>query len=397
MTSSPPRRFDGVVCFGGVDWWYHNRGHYDLQMMSQLCRHVPVIYVNSIGVRVPKPGEGRMFLRRVSRKLRSLLRGRVQVRENFAVLSLLLPPGRRWRAPFRALARRQLGAACRAAGIREPLLWITCPTGADFVHDFPESAVVYERSDRWEEFPGADRAEILAHHAFLQSRAVVTLYASRELHRAESRSGLRCVYLDHGVDFESFARAGAGPGPDPDDLAGVPRPRAGFVGSIDSHTFDVALFRDVAARLPDVSFVLVGPSSLGIERWQLANVRYLGQKSYESVPRYMASCDVLIMPWCDNEWIRACNPVKLKEYLAVGRPVVSSPFPELESYRGYVATARGAAEFAAKIRSALAAPTPAARLRERVRAEGWDAKGAILLATLHEAGIVPASRCTTRA
>ncbi len=68
------RAFDGVVCFGGSDWWYHNRAHYDLQMMRELRKRVPVLYVNSIGVRVPKLSEGGMFVRRVRRKLKSFAR-----------------------------------------------------------------------------------------------------------------------------------------------------------------------------------------------------------------------------------------------------------------------------------------------------------------------------------
>ena len=91
--SRPVRHFDGIVCFGGVDWWYHNRGHYDLQMMRELRECVPVLYVNSIGMRRPSPAEGRMFLRRVGRKLRSVARGAVEVAPGFTVVSPLVPPG----------------------------------------------------------------------------------------------------------------------------------------------------------------------------------------------------------------------------------------------------------------------------------------------------------------
>ena len=75
---TPLRRFDGIICFGGEDWWYHNRGHYDMQMMGRLSEHMPVLYVNSIGMRTPSPTEGRMFLHRVRRKLRSIRRGLVE-------------------------------------------------------------------------------------------------------------------------------------------------------------------------------------------------------------------------------------------------------------------------------------------------------------------------------
>src|SRR5215470_16759658 len=86
---APPgaRSFDGVVCFGGADWWYHNRSHYDLQMMRELSQRMPVLYVNSLGVRVPRISEGSMFVKRMLRKLKSLTRGFVRVSERFGVLS----------------------------------------------------------------------------------------------------------------------------------------------------------------------------------------------------------------------------------------------------------------------------------------------------------------------
>ena len=82
--ASDERIFDGVICFGGEDWWYHNRGHYDIRMMRQLSKHVPVLYVNSLGMRAPDPREGAMFFRRILRKLGSFRRSspRTQPRES---------------------------------------------------------------------------------------------------------------------------------------------------------------------------------------------------------------------------------------------------------------------------------------------------------------------------
>ena len=138
----------------------------------------------------------------------------------------------------------------------------------------------------------------------------------------------------------------------------MPRPRVGYVGGLDRHTFDPELLVDVARRLPDVGFLLVGPSTLP-EGWcPLPNVTQLGQRPYEQVAGYMAACDVLIMPWNRSPWIEACNPIKLKEYLAVGRPVVSAPFAELRRYSPLVRVAAGAAP--SRPRSAPRSPSPTA-------------------------------------
>jgi glycosyltransferase involved in cell wall biosynthesis len=113
----------------------------------------------------------------------------------------------------------------------------------------------------------------------------------------------------------------------------------------------------------------------------------LGQKPYEDVAHYMASCDVLIMPWNRNEWIEACNPVKLKEYLAVGRPVVTTPFHELKRYEGLVRIASTPETFAASIRESITTGVEPTRLRQRVENETWDAKADAVLDELASIGL----------
>lgn len=388
MSEPEERFFDGVICFGGGDWWYHNRGHYDMQMMRELSRRVPVVFVNSVGLRVPKPAEGTMFLRRIVRKLRSLSRGHVRVHDRFSVLSPFVVPGRlatTWSVP---VASRQVRRAARRAGIRHPLVWITCPPGAEFLDHLDPVGVVYQRTDRWEAYPEADEAHVLSLHHRLRARADLTLFCATLLYDEEAGDCRAAAYVDHGVDYEMFAAAGSGGAETPEDVRDIPRPRAGFIGGIDASTFDPELFVSVARSLPEVHFVLVGACSLD-EGWvDLPNVHLLGQKPYGEVAAYMAACDVLLMPWNQSEWIRACNPIKLKEYLAVGRPVVTTPFEELKHYAELVGVARGDAAFARAIRDALEAPPSPEVLRARVRQETWEAKASAVVDALAERGLV---------
>jgi len=386
--AAPSERIcDGVICFGGEDWWYHNRGHYDMQMMRELCSRVPVLYVNSIGMRVPRVGEGRMFLRRVGRKLRSLRRGMVRVRGNFAVYSPFVAPGRLGMAIGGRTLPGQVRRAARRLGIHRPLVWVACPPGAAALEGLRPGAVVYQRTDRFEEYTGVDRGQIESYDRALKSRADITLYCSRYLFEQEAAACADALFVDHGVDYERFERAGDDPSSEPADVRGIPRPRAGFVGGVDASTFDPDLFVEVAGSLADVQFVVVGACSLP-EGWcDLPNVHFLGQRQYEDVPGYMAACDALLMPWNRSEWIRACNPVKLKEYLATGRPVVSTSFPELAQYEGLVRVADGAEAFAAAIREALDDPGDAIARRARVPEETWSAKGAAVVAALEERGV----------
>jgi glycosyltransferase involved in cell wall biosynthesis len=391
---SEPRQFDGVICFGGGDWWYHNRGHYDMQMMRALSRHIPVLYVNSIGIRVPSVREGSMFVRRVTRKLRSFYRGFQRIDDRWGVCSPLAIPGKRGKAITRALLPGQVRLAARRMNIHRPLVWVTCPPAADFVDSLHPVASVYQRTDRWEEFPQANPAEIQRCDQMMKRKADATLFCADLLFKEEKANCLNPVYIDHGVDFKRFANAGQridveGDNGAPSDVCGLPRPRVGFIGGIDSHTFDAALFVEVVARLPDHHFFLVGACSLPDNWCPHDNVSLLGQRPYEAVPAYMAAADVLIMPWNQNEWIRACNPVKLKEYLATGRPIVSCDFYELHKYEGLVRVANSPVEFAKAIRAATTGPCDSTPLRTRVEHETWTAKAEALLATLASRGVFP--------
>lgn len=375
---------DSVICFGGVDWWYHNRGHFDLQIMREFARRVPVLYVNSVGMRVPRLSEGAMFLTRVGRKLRSIRRGVVEVEERFGVYSPVNVPGRvlqRLSAPFLAW---QVRSAAGRRGFRAPLLWINNPVAWEIVGRIPVRGLVYCRTDRYEAFPDVDPERIAHYDRELKRAADLTVFCASSLYEAEAEECRNPVFVDHGVDFEAFARGAETE--EPEDLRPIPRPRVGFIGSIDAHTFDAELFTEVVDRLPEHQFVLVGGTTLR-EGWlRRPNVHFLGQKPYHRVSAYPGHCDVLVMPWNRSPWIRACNPIKLKEYLATGRPVVSTAFDELARYRGCVRMAEDADGFAAAIREALERPAGAPEsLRQRLREETWRHQAARVLARLKPA------------
>jgi len=394
----PPREFDGVICFGGEDWWYHNRGHFDLQMMRELSRDLPVLYVNSVGLRMPSPREGAMFIRRVARKLRSLSRGLVSVRENFSVLSPLAAPGRLGAALTGPLLAPQVRRAARALGIRHPLVWVACPPAAAAVDALDPVAVIYQRTDRHECYSPGTGEQIARLDWWLKARADLTLYCSRWLLDEEWDDCRQARFVDHGVDFDTFAAAGAAQdrAAEPRDVRHLPRPRIGFIGGIDRHTFDPDLFVDIAHRLPEAQFILVGACSLPGGWCGLPNVAQLGRRPYEQVARYMAACDVLIMPWNRSRWIEACNPVKLKEYLAVGRPVISTSFEELARYDGLLQVADDAAAFADAIRAALDDPGDPAVRRDFVRGDAWALRADEVRSHLRRLGIVETRRSALR-
>ena len=386
-TGGDTKPFDGIICLGGEDWWYHNRGHFDFQIMRRLAKTWPVLFVNSLGVRMPGLGDKKLFAERMTRKLKSLSRGAVHVENKFWVVSPAVLPGETGARLTNWALSPQIRAAAARAGIRNPVLWVHCPAGASMMSEISSAAIVMQRTDRFEAFPEGDPAVLSRQIAAMKQAADLTVYAAPHLANEERAHVRRQVLVTHGVDFEMFANAGGASGHKPGDLLGVRRPRAGFIGGIDAHTFDPQLFLDTAEKLPGVEFVMIGGCSLP-EGWcTLPNVRFLGRKPYDEIAHYMAAMDVLIMPWNGSDWIKACNPVKLKEYLAAGRPVVTTDFMALDGYRDLVRTARGPQEFASQIQNALDTSYDAGAARARVKAESWDAKASLVAQSILDLGL----------
>src|SRR5262249_54506985 len=147
---------------------------------------------------------------------------------------------------------------------------------------------------------------------------------------------------------------------------GCRRPIVGFFGGLDDYVIDFDLLERLAVERPGYTLVLIGDATLPLERLtRHPNVRHLGFRPYAEIPALGADFDVAIMPWLDNEWIRCCNPIKLKEYLALGLEVVTTPFPEVEHYRDFVHVAERGADFLRPIddmvEGARAPPGPPAR------------------------------------
>ena len=388
--ASDQQIFDGVICFGGEDWWYHNRGHYDIRMMRQLSKYVPVLYVNSLGMRAPDPREGTMFVRRVLRKLASFRRGFVRVDEQFGVLSPISIPGERGAIFTKRWLTKRVGEAAKSMNIKRPLVWVACPTADGVVDAIDRVGLVYQRTDRYECYPGVQQSRIKGCDDRLKSRADLTVFCGDLLFAQESAECRNACLIDHGFDLKRFERASRGHSPEPRDLADLKRPRVGFIGGIDSHTFDVRLFIETAQQLPEIQFVLVGACSLPDGWCELPNVAMLGQKPYEQVADYMSACDVLIMPWRRNQWIEACNPVKLKEYLATGRPIVSTEFDQLRRYGEQIRVAWTPQTFRQAILDALCDPGDEQLRRERVAGHSWSQAASVLLDQLRDSGLTPA-------
>jgi glycosyltransferase involved in cell wall biosynthesis len=175
--------------------------------------------------------------------------------------------------------------------------------------------------------------------------------------------------LPHGVDIKHFSS----PVPRAHDLPTDGKPIAGFYGSI-SEWLDLELMSSTISRLPDWHFVFIGESVIDLTPLkQFSNVHLLGPRAHRDLPAYSQHWNVSLLPFRDNEQIRACNPLKLREYLASGRPIVSTEFPALDGYRHLIDCVASANEMTDAIRQyAISSFRP--EFVEAVSSDDWTSR-----------------------
>lgn len=257
-----------------------------------------------------------------------------------------------------------------AAGT-SPILWVSYPPHVNLLPRYGAGPVIFDAVDE----PAEEFAHWAAGVALLRARADVVFASSTSLY--ESHAGLHPnVHLcPNAADFAHFARA-AGDGGIPCDLAAIPRPIIGYHGAL-ANWVDWGLIGATAAANPDLSFVFIGPLFTGDESLPSGpNLHYLGHRDYRLLPSYLGGFDVGIIPFRLSQMTKGCNPIKLWEYLAAGKPVVSTPLPEVEQYRE-IAVANTPSSFGAALRQALATAGDHAAIAARqalARSNSWEAR-----------------------
>lgn len=207
--------------------------------------------------------------------------------------------------------------------IRPEVLWFYTPMALPLTEGLTAPLVVYDCMDELSAFLGAP-PQLVERERQLFARAHVVLTGGYSLYGVKRLQHPNVHAFPSSVDAAHFAQARV-PGPDPADQAMLPHPRLGFFGVIDERT-DLELLAGVADARPQWSIVMIGPvvkidpASLPVRR----NLHWLGSKSYEELPRYLAGWDVTIMPFARNAATRFISPTKTLEYLAAGKPVVST-------------------------------------------------------------------------
>jgi glycosyltransferase involved in cell wall biosynthesis len=317
---------EAIVCFAGEDWWYHHP-HSKNHILTRLARDNRVLFVNSITMGLPAVSSPDFFLK-IRRKLRSYLRWLRKVPEGLWVMTPISVPfygSRIIRALNRLALTLQLRLILLLLGMRNPIVWVAIPTAADVVDSLGAKLVVYHVSDKYDanEDSALSRALIREMDIRLKQRASVVMFSGRKLYE-EAGDVPHRYFLEQAVDFEHFANLPSEPAP---DIAGIPHPVLGYVGAMD-HVMDMALIEEVARLRPEWHWVLIGIKSNAIQVFA-PNVHFLGRKAYTKLPRYFRHFDVCVLPWNQrNAFTSYGSAIKVREYLATGKPVVIAPLYE---------------------------------------------------------------------
>ncbi|MFO0888497.1 MAG: glycosyltransferase [Isosphaeraceae bacterium] len=343
--------------------------------MRILSRRNRVLWVNSIGYRAPTASGA--DLRRAFRKVAAAASPVREVEPNIFVLNPLAVPAygspliRRFNREF---LRFQVRRAMRQLGFGRPLNWVFNPAAGLMAGGLNEKAIIYYCVDEYTAFSGVDTQALADIEERLLERADLVITSAERLQRSKSPFNPRTFMVRHGVDFQHFRKALDPELEVPAEIRDLPRPLIGYFGLIAQDWVDLDLLGHVADRFPHGSLVMLGKITTdvsGLER--RPNVHLLGRKRYEDLPAYCKGFDAAVIPFPISEVTLNANPLKAREYLAAGLPVVSTAIPEVEVLE-HCLIGRDPEDFVRQLHRALEEPGPRWDRSETMRDESWEAR-----------------------
>lgn len=348
-----------------------------VHIMRILSRDNRVLWVNSIGNRAPKANAH--DLQRIWKKLSSFTEGIREVEPNLFVLAPLAIPfygSELVRGANRELLRLQVKNAMRKLHFKRPISWSFLPASAPVSGTLGEEFVVYHCVDEFSAFSDTNGRHIAELEERLLRRADLVITSAERLRENKVKVNPRTVLVRHGVDFQHFVKACDPATEIPEDIAHLPKPIIGFFGLMADWVDQEAIIATAKAH-PEGSVVIIGkvaPDCDVTAMKAVPNIHFLGRKPYASLPGYSRAFDVALMPFTVNELTLNANPLKVREYLAAGLPVVSTDIPEVRKV-GLCKMATSTEDFVRKVDECLAeGPGPSRERAERIFHESWDAR-----------------------
>jgi len=368
-------RGENIVCFSKD---YSEDPTSNNHVLTLLSKHNRVLWVNSIATRTPKLSSG-ADRAKILRKLKSFTKGLKQINENlwvFTPIVLPLPHNPIAEAINRQILRVAIRAIRLRLGMKEFQAWTFPPTAAPYIGTLGESFSVYYCTDQFSKFDHMDGKGMLATEEALCRKVDVVFATAHSLVEDKKKWNSETHLASHGVDYEHFAKA-----LDPDtkiapEIADLDGPVIGFFGLI--HTWiDQDLIRAIAESHPEWHVVIIGKADCETSRLDgVPNVHQIGRKPYADLPGYCRGMAAGIIPFAINDLTHHVNPIKMREYLSAGVPVVSTPLPEVVHYKDICTVAGDTESFIKGLEDAIAHNSPEERQRrsDLMKKETWVEK-----------------------
>jgi glycosyltransferase involved in cell wall biosynthesis len=343
-----------------------------------------VLWVNSISYRTPNLTAKR-DLSRIVTKLKAAAAPLREVEPNLFTVSPLVIPA--WGRPsIRKLNERllhwQVRRAMRKLKFHRPLNWTFNPAAGMLAGTMGEAKVLYYCVDEYTAFTGVNRTALTAIEADLLGKADLVVVSAEKLLETKRSPRARTILVRHGVDHAHFRTALDAARVVPPLLAATARPVIGYFGLIAEDWIDLPLLEKIADAFPRGTLVLLGKATMNVDSLaKRPNVIMPGRVPYADLPKWCKGFDAAIIPFPVTEVTLNANPLKAREYLAAGLPVVSTAIPEVEVL-GECRIGRTHEEFIAQLKEALQTPGPDAARSERMRPHSWLARLDEVLALL---------------
>jgi len=369
-----------IICLANAEWDWINRLNCH-HIMEHLAVKNRVLFVETIGGRKLTQKD----LSKVLRRIRKAFKRPRRVKESLIVISPLVIPSYSSALILRLnnsllYLQIQLALGSQISQGERPILWFYLPYPAGLVGKLREKLVVYHCVDQHAANPGAASKFFEHLECRLLQMADLVLVSSKPLYEEKGMYSNNIHYLPNVADTSLFLFKSADI---PYGLKKLKRPIIGYIGNISSYKIDIDLVYDVAVKNPEWSFVFIGPVGRGdpstdLSRLiSLSNVTFLGPISRELLPAYVQAFDVCWIPFRLSQYTHYSFPLKFFEYMASGRPIISTPLSCFFEYQGHFRVFHNADSFAEAVRSALREDAQPDRVEARLRVakeHSWDSR-----------------------
>jgi glycosyltransferase involved in cell wall biosynthesis len=270
-------------------------------------------------------------------------------------------------------------------------LYSFLPNSVDLLNSIDFKKIYYDCVDDHASFTGLINPLVMNQmEKELMEKADVSFATANQLLEDRKSWSANFHLVPNGAEYEHFASVQKEKLPLPSEMKEINRPIVGFYGGI-SDWIDLDIIGDTALQLPNCSFVLVGPVDTNIDRFKtIPNIFFLGSKQYNQLPSFLQTFDLCLIPFKINKLTKSVNPIKMYEYLSAGKPVISTPLPEVVNYKDIINIVTNSKEMTATVNHMLDdmeranSPEEVKKRQDVGKENSWDARWRKILSLIEK-------------